>query len=303
MVKALQMMEDPQPTLPKKQGVFPARDQTSIFYEVIGQGKPLIFCYGLLCRREHWKHQIEHFSPHYQVITFDYRGHQASMKPANDRNLTLRWCATDVQDLMTHLGLSETVCLGHSMGVPVLTQLAPLETKRLKGLVLICGSVTNPFQNMFFSNRMNGLYEKFAVLYDYAPQLANTLWQRFTEKNRLSYFLTSRFGFNAERVHSQDVEQYIEGVTQTPLSTFQAILRDYSQFDGRPLLKTNKQPTLVIAGEDDCITPVELLEEIASLLPNGKLETIVEGSHNAHMDFPLYVNRLIDDFLIGIQYK
>src|SRR5262245_22063647 len=106
---------------PGARGLFPARDGTSLYYEVSGEGRPLVFCYGLLCRRDHWRHQLQHFRKRYRIVTFDYRGHNASGTPANDRHMTLEWCARDVEDLMNYLGLEEAVCLGHSLGVPVLT--------------------------------------------------------------------------------------------------------------------------------------------------------------------------------------
>src|SRR5690606_30748249 len=105
-------------------GLFQSRDGTAIYYETAGKGRPLIFCYGLMCRRDHWRRQLPHFESRYQIVQFDYRGHQRSALPRNDRNLTLEWCAKDIQDLMNFLNLEEAVCLGHSVGVPVLTHLA-----------------------------------------------------------------------------------------------------------------------------------------------------------------------------------
>lgn len=292
----------PTPTQPFRKGLFNARDGTTIYYEVRGRGRPLIFCYGLVCRREHWRHQIDYFSSRYQVVTFDYRGHQFSSKPANDQHMTLDWCARDVEDLMTHLGLEEAVCFGHSMGVPVLSHLAHLVKSKIKAQVYICGIVTNPFENMFYSNRMNVVYQAAQTLYDHAPEVMNRLWGKVTEKNRLNFFLTSRLGFNANKAQEADVLLYMEGVNQTPFSIFQALIKDYTRFDGRKLLRGIECPTLVVAGEEDYITPLSLQEEMAEILPKGELVTIAEGSHNAHMDFPDRVNWSIDEFLKRVDY-
>ncbi|NDD05341.1 MAG: alpha/beta hydrolase, partial [Proteobacteria bacterium] len=99
------------------QGLFKASDGTSLFFEVQGEGKPLVFCYGLTCRRDHWRHQIAYFAKNYQIITFDYRGHHNSSRPLNDQHLTLDWCANDLVDLFNHLRIQEAVVLGHSLGV------------------------------------------------------------------------------------------------------------------------------------------------------------------------------------------
>lgn len=284
------------------QGLFKASDGTSLYYEVKGEGPALIFCYGLTCRKEHWKYQLDYFSKSYQVITFDYRGHHFSSQPANDQHLTLDWCAQDLVDLFNHLKIEQAVVLGHSFGVPILTKCIPLIPKRIKGAVFICGSVTNPFENMFHSNRMKRVHRLTSLIQDQAPELMATLWQKFTEKNRLSFLMTSRLGFNASRAQEQDVFNYIEGVHRTPFQVFFSLISDYARFDGRSALKDLTCPILLVAGDNDQITPFALQEEMADLIPQSQLIKISGGSHNAHMDFPDKVNRSIETFLFELNY-
>ncbi|NBX93588.1 MAG: alpha/beta hydrolase [Proteobacteria bacterium] len=285
------------------QGLFKASDGTSLFFEVQGEGKPLVFCYGLTCRRDHWRHQIAYFAKNYQIITFDYRGHHNSSRPLNDQHLTLDWCANDLVDLFNHLRIQEAVVLGHSLGVSILSKFVPKLQERIKAAVFICGSVTNPFENMFHSNRMSRVHSLTTMINNQAPTLMSFLWQKFTERNRLSFLMTSRLGFNASKAEEQDVLNYMDGVNRTPFPIFYSLISDYAQFDGRPLLKRIECPTLVLAGEEDHITPYALQEEIAELLPMGQLIKISGGSHNAHMDFPDKVNHSIDSFLADVGFK
>lgn len=294
--------EGAEPARSCQSGLFQARDGTSIFYEVQGKGKPLLFCYGLVCRREHWHHQVDHFVDRYQIISFDYRGHHRSSAPRNDQHITVEWFARDVQDLIHHLGLQEVVCLGHSLGVAVAALAAELEPK-VKAGVLICGTVTNPFDHMFYTDRMNRLYRLSAYAYDFSPSLTSLIWDFFTKKDsRLGFLLTAQLGFNPDSASERDILSYMEGVNQTPFGVFQALLKDYTQYDGRPGLKRVQVPVLVIGGEDDLITPPFLMEEIAGLIPQGELKLVAEGSHNAHSDFPQEVNAFIQEFLTRINY-
>jgi len=279
------------------QGLFKAFDGTSLYYEVRGEGKPLVFCYGLTCRKEHWRHQLDYFSSRYQVITFDYRGHHSSATPANDQHLTLDWCVQDVMALYEHLGISESVVLGHSFGVPILTQLIPRLSNKIQGAVFICGSVTNPFEHMFYSNRMNRIFQLTSFIQDQAPELMHYLWNKFTDKNRLSFLMTSRLGFNATKAQNEDVMNYIEGVHQTPFLVFHSLISDYAKYDGRSDLGKISCPTLLVAGDADHITPFSLQEEMAELIPSSKLIRVEGGSHNAHIDFPEKVNQSIASFL------
>lgn len=287
----------------RRSGLFQARDGTFLYYEVRGEGRPLILCYGLTCRRAHWRYQIGHFARRYQVITFDYRGHHFSSTPRNEQHLTLEWCARDVQDLMNYLELPEAVCLGHSMGVPVVTRAALLEPERVKASVFICGSVNNPFHHMFFTDRLMPIYRVSEKLFDLAPDTMSKVWYRFTEKNPISYFLTSRFGFNPRIAEEEDILGYMEGVNRTPMPIFASLLRDYTRFDGRTHLKNLRCPTLVVAGDKDFITPLAVQQEMARLLPRGEMEVIRHGSHNAHMDYPSLVNQKIEDFLTRNEYR
>lgn len=188
------------------------------------------------------------------------------------------------------------------MGVSVLSHLLRME-ERVKAAVFICGTVMNPFERMFYSNRMNSVFWAGALLHDLAPNVMNTIWKKATERTPLNVFITSRLGFNSKRSGAQDVFNYMEGVHQTPFAIFNALMRDYRAYDGRDDLSKITQPVLVIAGEEDVITPLELQEEIADLLVHGELLKVSGGSHNAHTDFPEIVNGAIENFLRGHQFK
>jgi pimeloyl-ACP methyl ester carboxylesterase len=63
--------------------------------------------------------------------------------------------------------------------------------------------------------------------------------------------------------------------------------------DNRPLLPTIKCPTLVVVGEQDALTPVELAQEIASGVPGARLEIIPDCGHLSTMERPEAVNRAL----------
>jgi pimeloyl-ACP methyl ester carboxylesterase len=283
-------------------GLFTSRDGTPLYYEVLGKGRPLLLSYGLLCRREHWRHQVPYFSTKYQVIIVDYRGHQRSGFPKNERNLTLEWCAKDLLDTADFLGLSDFACLGHSVGVPILAHLTALAPERVKANVFICGSVNNPFQQMLFTDKLDALFQWTAKLFELSPLAAEIFWKRFTQRSAFGYFVAAQLGFNPEVAESRDVESYLEGVRATRPEVFYRLMMDYRSVDRRALLAESTAPTLVIAGDEDCITPLPIQEGVTRLLRRGELEVIQGGSHNAHTDFPDLVNSSIDKFLTKVGY-
>ena len=50
---------------PARHGYVKSFDGTRLFYSVEGTGKPLVFCYGLVCSSLHWTYQIDHFHRNY----------------------------------------------------------------------------------------------------------------------------------------------------------------------------------------------------------------------------------------------
>ncbi|HYB47726.1 MAG TPA: alpha/beta fold hydrolase, partial [Streptosporangiaceae bacterium] len=64
-----------------------------------------------------------------------------------------------------------------------------------------------------------------------------------------------------------------------------------------PCLWTIRQPTLVIAGDDDPVTPLVNHRVIAALIPRARLHTVRGGGHLVLLDSADQVGPVIADFL------
>ena len=86
-----------------------------LYYEVHGQGHPILLLSETACDGEVWKiYQVPEFSRDHQVITLDYRGTGQSGKPST--KYTTKVFADDVGALLNHLKVDQTFVIGHSMG-------------------------------------------------------------------------------------------------------------------------------------------------------------------------------------------
>lgn len=56
-------------------------------------------------------------------------------------------------------------------------------------------------------------------------------------------------------------------------------------------------PTLVTVGRHDYVTPLHFAEEIASGIPDSRLEIFEHSGHAPHSDEPQKFNRIILEFL------
>ena len=96
----------------KKESGFAEVNGTSLYYEITGDGIPLIFHHGFTCDHRNWNPQVEYFSTKYKVITFDARGHGQSATPD-----TVPYSyEEDLSALMDYLKIEKAVIIGHSLG-------------------------------------------------------------------------------------------------------------------------------------------------------------------------------------------
>ncbi len=93
---------------------FATDDHTKIYYEIKGEGKPLILIHGWSCTRQDYKGAVECLKGSFKCITYDHRGHGASDCP--DKGYTVAQLARDLANLIDYLQLDKVTLAGHSMG-------------------------------------------------------------------------------------------------------------------------------------------------------------------------------------------
>src|SRR3954451_296740 len=64
---------DPMDTLPVTSGLAPVADG-QLYYEVLGEGPPLVLVHGGMNDRRMWDDQWAAFAQHYRVVRYDLRG-------------------------------------------------------------------------------------------------------------------------------------------------------------------------------------------------------------------------------------
>jgi proline iminopeptidase len=74
-----------------------------------------------------------------------------------------------------------------------------------------------------------------------------------------------------------------------------------AKLDLRAELARVRCPTLVLAGDDDPVTPLESAEEIVEHLPQGlvRFEHFANAGHGVHRDRPEAALRLLREFVAG----
>ena len=107
----------------------------NIYYEVYGEGSPLIFLHGYSLSSKSWLPYVSDFDQEYEVYLIDLTGHGNSETFKED--LSIKGVAEDLNALLQYLQLEKMKAIGFSFGGDVLYQLALLEPTMIESMITI----------------------------------------------------------------------------------------------------------------------------------------------------------------------
>ncbi|MCY9590400.1 alpha/beta hydrolase [Paenibacillus chitinolyticus] len=116
-----------------------------LFYEVKGEGTPLVFIHSPGVDSREWKFIAPILAQSFQVITFDGRGTGKSPAPTAPANLV-----EDLKRLLHHLNIEQAVLVGHSMGGQAAADFALTYPSMVSRLILLSPSLSGfPYSKEF----------------------------------------------------------------------------------------------------------------------------------------------------------
>ncbi len=100
-----------------------AVNNTKVYYEVYGEGKPIILLHGAFYTIEmNWGQLIPELSKTRKVIAIEFQGHGHT--PFSERKLNIATLAKDVAGVLDYLKIDSADVAGYSMGGSVAYQFA-----------------------------------------------------------------------------------------------------------------------------------------------------------------------------------
>ncbi|WP_110826841.1 alpha/beta fold hydrolase [Pedobacter nutrimenti] len=115
---------------------YAAANGTKVYYEVYGEGQPIVLLHGAYYTIEmNWGQLIPELAKTRKVIAVELQGHGHT--PFSDRKLSRATLASDVEKVMDYLKIDSADVAGYSFGGQVAYQFAIQSPKRLKKLVII----------------------------------------------------------------------------------------------------------------------------------------------------------------------
>lgn len=129
-------------------GFFTSFDGIKIYYEVRGNGKPVLLVHGFIVNGESWKKTSLYddlLKGGFKVITLDLRGNGKSDKPHDPEAYAKDAEAKDIIGLMQMLGINQYAVVGYSRGSIITARLLVLDKRISKAVMGGIGiDFTNP---------------------------------------------------------------------------------------------------------------------------------------------------------------
>jgi 3-oxoadipate enol-lactonase len=253
---------------------------SNIFYEVAGDGLPLVFVHGLGGTSNVWHAQRAGLAKFFKVITVDLPGSGRSDKSGRLYSME-KWC-TQIAGLADAIAIDKFVLIGHSMTTVLAQKFAAKHGSRLHALVL-CGPMTElaaAGKEAFTKRAETVIKEGMIAVAD--TILGGALTPATREAN------PALAGLVRDMLLSNDPSCYA--------GHCQAVLSGSAKADQASI----KCPTLILVGDQDGVTPLANARAIAAAVAGAKIRIVPATAHLTMLERPELFNAALIEFLAGL---
>lgn len=252
-----------------------------LYYEVAGEGTPLILLHAGVADSRMWDEQFEQFAAHYRVIRFDYRGFGRSAMPAGT------FCNyEDVAALLDYLSAAQAIVVGISFGGLIAIDLALAYPERVLKLVLAAPSVSGAKP----SERIKGFWQAEEAAFDRgdleeAVEVNLRAWVDgiYRGPDEVATAVRQKVGLMQRQIFEMEIPDEIDEIGLEPPAY------------GR--VAEMSTPTLILIGNLDLPEKMEQATWLAGQMPNTRLVTIPDVAHMINMEAPALFNAEVLGFL------
>ena len=263
---------------------FMLMDGKKLYYEVAGEGEPLVLGHAAFLDSGMWDGQWLEFSKHYRVIRYDMRGFGKSDPlelPTSRRQ--------ELYALLQHLGVESAHLVGCSLSGEVMLDLTLEHPEMVKSLVLVNGTPS-------------GFEMQGEMPTDVAALMDATQQRDLPRISEMQMRVWIDGPFRQPNEVDAAVRQRAWEMTQMPVRNFTWVVADMQPV--HPLtppavqrLHDVRVPTLVVVGELDDPELLRAANGMAAEMPDARKVVIKGAAHIPSMEKPAEFNRVVLDFL------
>lgn len=257
-------------------------DSRKIYYEVYGEGEPLIILNGIMMSHLSWKLFIPKLSKDKKVILFDFLDQGKSDKPY-DHDYTHDLQVEVLKALIDHLNIKKTNIFGISYGGEIALQFAIKHKNYVNKLLLFnTTAYTTPWLKDIGRGWINAAktydpetFYNVSIPYIYSPM-----------------FYTENYEWMENR------KNILKGVfTKDFLDAMVRLIQSSEDYDIRCKLNEVEVDTLIVGADYDFVTPLFEQEYIHNNIRDSKFMMIKNCGHASMYEKPNEFVSLINGFL------
>lgn len=246
---------------------FEIKQENNFHYIEEGNGPVLLLLHGLFGALSNWKDVVDKFSNRYRIVI--------PLMPIYTLpilNTNVKALAEFVHDFISFKNYKDIILIGNSLGGHVTLVYVKKHPENIRGMVLTGSSG-------LYENAMGGTFPR-REDYNFIKQKVELTF--FNPDSASKELVDEVFGIVNDR-----------GKLIRILSLAKSAIRHNMSDD----LQFMKQPTCLIWGKNDTITPPEVAEEFKKLLPNSELSWIDQCGHAPMMEQAEQFNTILDSWL------
>ncbi|WP_010532312.1 2-succinyl-6-hydroxy-2,4-cyclohexadiene-1-carboxylate synthase [Lentibacillus jeotgali] len=258
-------------------------NDTKYWYELNGQGNPVVLLHGFTGTNETWKEITSRWMPDYQTLTIDLPGHgRTKMGPAKNMEGFCR----DLTVLLDDLHLEKVHLIGYSLGGRTALSFVMLYPERVKSLTLESASPGLNDEHERENRRQrdeklaqsikSGSIKAFVDYWDDLPL--------FESQKQLPDAVR-------ERIRCERLSQSPEGLAQSL-----RFMGTGSQPSWKGRLPNLYVPVLLLTGEYDKKF-IDINQTMAKLIPSAQHKTVKNAGHAIHVEQPSIFGKIVIGFL------
>jgi pimeloyl-ACP methyl ester carboxylesterase len=254
-----------------------------IYYEIAGQGQPLVMIHAGVADHRQWNNEFAHFADRFRVVRYDMRGYGQSEPVAGEYSHLL-----DLSALLDYLHLDPPfVLMGCSMGGTLAMDLALARPSQVGALIMV-------------GSGPSGL------------ELDVPRPTKFEEAEKADE------AGDLDRLAEIETQIWFDGMGRTPAQVDQRMRQLAYEMDrlalgheakelGKRLpnaqvpaagrLSELSMPVLVIVGEHDIPFIQAAADYMEARIPSARQVVIQDAAHLSNMDQPEAFRRLVNAFL------
>ena len=235
---------------------------------------PIVFIHGVGLTHEIWQPQLDFFRDN-TTISYDILGHGKT--PLNKSNINFDDFSEQLINLINELKFDKIHLIGFSIGSLIARNFATKYNNRLKSLTLLCSIFKRSEQQQkIVVDRFNLAKKNFKLS---RQALKRWFTDEYLKKNPETY---------------EKISSILE---KNNMENFLRVYKLFVFHKDDEIFQNIKVNTLVMTGENDLGSTVDMSKKLSDVINNSQLKVIKNGKHLCGIECADDVNMVIKNFI------